>query len=82
MENERQKLSDQVQIQILRNEIEHLKDDVDDLNSTIYNDGKGMVFDVRQLKNDKSSSAARWSTVISVLAVLMSLISVILQMLK
>lgn len=82
MEHERERLEALVKIRLLELEIEHLQDDVDDLNKTVYNDGRGIVFDVQKLKHDKTSSAARWSAIISVLAVLISLASVLIQIFK
>jgi len=69
----------EVRIRLLENELVHLRDDVDSHDQTLYNDGKGIVFDVRQLKSDRHSSAVRWSAVISTLAVLISLASVLIQ---
>lgn len=82
MENEREKLATEVKIRLLELELEHLRDDVNDLNTTVYNDGKGIVFDIKQLKYDRSSSAARWSAVVSTLAVLIALASVFIQLFK
>lgn len=82
MENERHKLSTEVKIRILENEIDHIKDDIEDHSRTLYNDGHGIVFDVRKLKTEKESSKASWAAVLAVLSVLISLLSVIMQMLK
>lgn len=69
----------EVRIRVLENELEHLRDDVDAHDQTLYNDGKGIVFDVRQLKHDRSSKEARWSAIIATLAVLISLAGVLIQ---
>ncbi len=79
MENERQKLSTEVQIRILQNEIEHMKDDIEDHAQTLYNDGKGIVYHVNQLKRDSDSMQGRWAAIISILSVLISLVAVLLQ---
>lgn len=79
MEKEREHLEALVKIRLLELELEHIRDDVDDLNKTVYNDGKGIVYDVVQLKHDRTSAAARWSAIIATLAVLISLASVLIQ---
>jgi len=82
MENERQRLSTQVQIRILENEIEHLKEDMEDVNKTLYNDGQGMVYDVKQLKHNNQSSSSRAAAIINVISVLISFVVMILMIIE
>lgn len=82
MEDQREKLSAAVKIRVLENEIEHLKDDIEDINKTLYNDGQGMVYDVRQLKHINKSSAGRATAVINVISVLISFVVMILMILE
>ncbi len=82
MENERQRVSTQVQIQILKNEVSHLKDDMDDVNKTLYNDGEGLVYDVKQLKYNSQSSASRAAAIINVISVVISFVVMIMMVLE
>lgn len=79
---EQNRLSSEVKIRVLENEIEHLKDDIDDINKTLYNDGQGMVYDVKQLKYNGKSSASRASAIINVVSVLISFIVMILMIIE
>jgi len=79
---EENRLSEQVRIRVLENEIEHLKDDIEDINKTLYNDGQGMVFDVRQLKNDKRSSSGRVAVAFNIISILISLAVVVLMLME
>lgn len=82
MENERERVSCEIKIRVLEMKIEYMEDQIQDLNKTIYNDGQGMVFDVRQLKHEKATSSARWAAVISVLSVLIALMTFLMQILE
>lgn len=82
MENQRTELGHSVKIKILENELEHIKDDIEVINKTLYNDGQGMVFDVREIKHNYKSSAGRASAIINVFSVLISFIVMILMILE
>lgn len=82
MENEREKVSAAIQRVVMQNEIAKLREEVDDINETLYNDGKGIVFDVRQLKHQAESGAGRAATVINVVSVVISFVVMILMILE
>lgn len=82
MEEERQRLGTEFQIQLLRQEVAHMKEDLEDVNETLYNDGKGLVYDVRQIKHNSQSSASRLAAIINVVSVFISFIVMILMILE
>ena len=82
MENEREKVSAAIQRVVMQNEIAKLREEVDDINETLYNDGKGIVFDVRHLKHQAESGAGRAATVINVVSVVISFVVMILMILE
>lgn len=82
MENERERLSEAVQRVVMQNEIARLKEDVEDINNTLYNDGKGIVYDVRQLKHVHQSGIGRTATIINVISVLISLVVMLLMLIE
>lgn len=82
MENNREEIAHTVKIRILENDLEHLKDDVNDINKTLYNDGKGIVYDVKQLKTMAESGAGRTAAYINAVSVFISFIVMILMILE
>lgn len=82
MENEREKVSEAIQRVVMQNEIAKLREEVDDINDTLYNDGKGIVFDVKHLKRKDDSGAGRAAAYINIMSVLISFIVMILMILE
>lgn len=82
MENERERLSDAVQRVIMQNEIARIKEDIDDINETLYNDGKGIVYEVKHLKRREESGAGRAASVINVLSVVISFLVMLLMIIE
>ncbi|HMG93456.1 MAG TPA: hypothetical protein VK589_25535 [Chryseolinea sp.] len=82
MENEKEKLEVLYKTRLLELKIEHLEDDVEVINKTLYNDGQGMVYDVRQLKYDKRSSSGRMAFAFNIISILISLVVVVLMILE
>lgn len=90
---ERSELPEEVKMRVLQIKIDHLEalhkqrleqieDDIEDINKTLYNDGQGMVYDVRQLKHDRRSQASRVAAVINFVSVLISFIVMILMIIE
>lgn len=82
MEDEREKVSQAIQRVVMQNEIAKLRDDVDEINETLYNNGKGIVFDVRQLKHKDESGVGRNAAVINVISVIISFVVMMLMILE
>lgn len=92
MENE--KVSAQVKVHILRNDFENYKEQVEEHfeatdekvknhQEMLVNNGRnGLMQRVAKLENAKEASSDRYAKVLSTLAVLLSLIAVVLQMLQ
>jgi hypothetical protein len=59
-----------------------LEENIKEINETLYNDGKGIVYDVRQLKHDRNSSAGRFTSVINVLSIVISFIVMLLMIIE
>lgn len=90
MENE--KVSAQAKVQILRNDIKNLErainehfeatdEKVENHQEMLVNKGKGLMYRVARLENIEESSSSRYAKLVSTLAVVLSTIAVILQIL-
>jgi hypothetical protein len=90
MENE--KVSAQAKVQILRNDFKNLERDInkhfestdekiDQHQEMLVNKGRGLMYRVAKLENIQESSDNRYAKLVSTLAVVLSTIAVILQIL-
>lgn len=90
MENE--KVSAQAKVQILRNDFKNMErainehfeatdEKVDSHQEMLVNKGRGLMYRVAKLENLQESSDSRYAKLVSTLAVVLSTIAVILQIL-
>lgn len=85
MENDRERVSEALQRVVMQNDIARMKEDIADIEETLYNDGKGIVYDVKNLKRyheSGNSRAANWINVVSVIISFVVMILLILEKLK
>lgn len=82
MEEERERISVALQRVVMQNDIANLKKEVDNIKVTLYNDGKGIAYDVRYLKRHHESGHGRTTSVINVLSVIISFVVMILLIIE
>lgn len=62
--------------------LDWLEENIKEINETLYNDGKGIVYDVKQLKHNAQSNAGRFTAVINVLSIIISFIVMLLMIIE
>lgn len=82
MEDERERLSEAMKRVLMQSDIARMKEDIDDINETLYNDGKGIVYDVKHLKRHNDSGHGRATAFINIISVLISFIVMILMIIE
>ncbi len=62
--------------------LDWIEENIREISKTLYNDGQGIVYDVKILKDKDRSGSNRTSAVINVISVLISFIVMILLILE
>lgn len=62
--------------------LDWLEENIKEINETLYNDGKGIVYDVKQLKYSAQSNNSRFAAIINVISVLISFVVMILLIIE
>lgn len=62
--------------------LDYLEENIREISKTLYNDGQGIVYDVKQLKNNAQSNSGRVTSVINVISVAISFVVMLLLILE
>jgi len=62
--------------------LEYLEENIREISKTLYNDGQGIVYDVKQLKHASQSNSSRFAAVINVISVIISFVVMILLIIE
>ena len=62
--------------------LDYLEENIREINKTLYNDGQGIVYDVKQLKHAAQSNTSRFAAAINVISVVISFVVMLLLILE
>ena len=62
--------------------LDYLEENIREISKTLYNDGQGIVYDVKQLKHNAQSNSGRVASVINVISVAISFVVMLLLILE